>query len=117
MQKNDPSENVKERWLLRLYPRCSYAYFILFLSRCKRFVPAISDNTRPSGKRQQSRMQRKLDRIARGMFPSALYSSRNHDNCRRVTVSSAALGQLVQSRFRVYSKRDERKGEKEPAEA
>jgi len=58
-----------------------------------------------------------LDRIARGMFPSALYSSRNHDNCRRVTVSSAALGQLVWSRFRVYSKRDERKGEKEPAEA
>ncbi|KYN35018.1 hypothetical protein ALC56_10615 [Trachymyrmex septentrionalis] len=57
------------------------------------------------------------DRIARGMFPNALYSSRNHDNCRRVTVSSAALGQLVRSRFRVYSKRDERKGEKEPAEA
>ena len=45
--------------MLRLFSRCSYAYFILFLSRCKRFVPAISDNTRPSGKRQQSRMQRK----------------------------------------------------------
>lgn len=51
--------NRTTKSLSRSSPRCSYAYFIPFLSRCKRFVPAISDNTRPGGKRQQPRMQRK----------------------------------------------------------
>lgn len=101
--------------LSRSFPRYPYAYFIPFLfhrgvnDSCRRFrtTPGPVANVNSRG------CNVNLDRIARGVFPSALYSSWDHDNCRRVTVSSAALGQLVRSRFRVYSKRDERKGEKE----
>lgn len=71
---------------------------------CRRFrtTPGLLANVNSRG------CNVNLDRIASWRFPSALYSSRDHDNCQRVTVSSAALGQLAWSRFRVYSKRDER---------